>query len=74
MAAPIRGAGTDPNARREGMSRTETPQYWVASSDDLGVFEALVKARAGIAALAGSIDGGTPLDDAVEYGCRSRSA
>jgi ankyrin repeat protein len=56
--------GADPNARCEGMDHTETPLHWVASSDDVEAFEALVRAGADIEALGGSIGGGTPLDNA----------
>ncbi len=66
--AALIGAGADPNARCEGMTHTETPLHWVASSDDIGAFEVLVKAGADIEALGGSIGGGTPLDNAVGYG------
>jgi ankyrin repeat protein len=58
-------AGADPNARREGGRCPETPLHWVASSDDVDVFESLVKAGADIEAPGGSIGGGTPLDNAV---------
>jgi uncharacterized protein len=61
-------AGADPNARREGVRYPETPLHWVASSDDLEVFEVLIKAGADIEAPGGSIGGGTPLDNAVGYG------
>jgi ankyrin repeat protein len=46
----------------------ETPLHWVASSDDVAVFDVLIKAGADIEALGGSIGGGTPLDNAVGYG------
>src|SRR5258708_23281100 len=68
VIAALIDAGADPNARCEGMCHTETPLHWVASSDDVGAFEVLVKAGAEIEALGGSIGGGTPLDNAVGYG------
>lgn len=60
-------AGAEPNARCEGMTHTETPLHWVASSDDVEAFEVLITAGADIEALGGSIGGGTPLDNAVGY-------
>src|SRR5438552_2358013 len=60
-------AGADPNARTEGDDQTETPLHWAASSDDLEVADALIDAGADIEAPDGSI--GTPLDNAIGYGC-----
>jgi uncharacterized protein len=60
-------AGADPNARTLGDDRTETPLHWAASSDDVDVAEALIDSGADIEAPDGSI--GTPLDNAVGYGC-----
>src|ERR1700681_593239 len=68
LIAALIAAGADPNGRCEGMSHTETPLHWVASSDDVEAFEVLVKAGADIEALGGSIGGGTALDNAVGYG------
>ncbi|MDL9977944.1 ankyrin repeat domain-containing protein [Microbacterium sp. ASV49] len=45
----------------------ETPLHWTASSDDADVARVLIDAGADIEAPAGSI--GTPLDNAVGYGC-----
>jgi ankyrin repeat protein len=59
-------AGADPNARTEGHA-PETPLHWAASSDDLDVAEALMDAGADLEAAGGSI--GTPLDNAIGYGC-----
>ena len=59
--------GADPNGAAEG--RQETPLHWAASSDDLDVAEILVDGGADIEATGGSIAGGTPLDNAVGYGC-----
>lgn len=62
-------AGADPNAPVEGSWHSETPLHWAASSDDVEVAEALIDGRANIEADGASIAGGTPLDDAVGYGC-----
>ncbi|MHB1583866.1 MAG: ankyrin repeat domain-containing protein [Acidimicrobiales bacterium] len=62
-------AGADPDAPVSGSSHAETPLHWAASSDDLEVAAALVDCGADIEATGGSIGGGTPLDDAVGYGC-----
>jgi uncharacterized protein len=60
------GAGADPNADTGGDS-PETPLHWAASSDDADVADALISGGAGIETPGGSI--GTPLDNAVGYGC-----
>jgi ankyrin repeat protein len=60
-------AGADPSARTTGGTAPETPLHWAASSDDADVAEALVSGGADIEAPGGSI--GTPLDNAVGYGC-----
>jgi ankyrin repeat protein len=60
-------AGADVNARTTGRADTETPLHWAASSDDAEVAEALIAAGADLEAAGGSI--GTPLDNAVGYGC-----
>ncbi len=66
-------AGADPNARTtsRGSSRpgpgSETPLHYAASSDDVDVAEALIDGGADVEAPGGSI--GTPLDNAVGYGC-----
>jgi uncharacterized protein len=59
-------AGADPNAAADG-SQPETPLHWAASSDDADVAEALISGGAGLEIPGGSI--GTPLDNAVGYGC-----
>jgi ankyrin repeat protein len=43
--------------------------HWAASSDDVDVASALISRGANIEATGASIAGGTPLDDAVGYGC-----
>jgi uncharacterized protein len=60
-------AGADPNARTVGGPAPETPLHWAASSDDADVAGALIDGGADIEAAGGSI--GTPLDNAVGYGC-----
>lgn len=62
-------AGADPNAPATGGTFSETPLHWAASSDDVDVAAALIDGGAGIEVLGGSIAGGTPLDNAVGYGC-----
>jgi ankyrin repeat protein len=59
-------AGADPNADTGG-DRPETPLHWAASSDDADVADALINGGADLATPGGSI--GTPLDNAVGYGC-----
>ena len=59
-------AGADPNADTGGDS-PETPLHWAASSDDADVADALISGGANIETPGGSI--GTPLDNAVGYGC-----
>lgn len=68
VVAALVDAGADPNVRCEGGRYAETPLHWVASTDDIEVFEVLIKAGADIEAPGGSIGGGTPLDNAVGYG------
>ena len=66
-------AGADPNAltTSRGAETTgpgdETPLHYAASSDDADVAEALIDGGADIEMPDGSI--GTPLDNAVGYGC-----
>jgi len=65
-------AGADPNALTSSRgSQTgpgdETPLHYAASSDDVDVAEALIEGGADIETPDGSI--GTPLDNAVGYGC-----
>jgi uncharacterized protein len=62
-------AGADPDAPVEGSWHSETPLHWAASSDDVEVAEALIAGGANIEACGASIAGGTPLDNAVGYGC-----
>ncbi|MGH3277412.1 MAG: ankyrin repeat domain-containing protein [Streptosporangiaceae bacterium] len=64
-------AGADPNAVTSGRDSPgpgdETPLHYAASSDDADVAEALIDTGADIEVADGSI--GTPLDNAVGYGC-----
>jgi uncharacterized protein len=59
-------AGADPSAATGG-PHPETPLHWAASSDDADVAEALISGGADIETPGGSI--GTPLHNAVGYGC-----
>ena len=63
------GLGADPNVAVEGSWHAETPLHWAASSDDVEVARALIDGGANIEATGASLGGGTPLDDAVGYGC-----
>jgi len=45
------------------------PLHWAASSDDLDVADALIDAGANLEATGAVIANGTPLDDAVAFGC-----
>lgn len=66
-------AGADVDARTAGPGGNtdepgaETPLHYAASSDDVDVAEVLIDAGADIEAANGSI--GTPLDNAIGYGC-----
>ena len=60
-------AGADPNYRGDPEPGSETPLHWAASSDDADVAAALIDGCADIEVPDGSI--GTPLDNAVGYGC-----
>jgi uncharacterized protein len=63
-------AGTDPDGGVDPATRQpgdETPLHWAASSDDVDVAAALIDGGADIDVPDGSI--GTPLENAVGYGC-----
>ena len=64
--AILAAAGADPNDDTGG-DQPETPLHWAASSDDVDVAIALIEAGARLDTPGGSI--GTPLDNAVGYGC-----
>jgi hypothetical protein len=66
VARMLLDAGADVDPRGED-GRGETPLHWTASSDDVDVAVVLVDAGADIEAADGSI--GTPLDNAIGYGC-----
>jgi uncharacterized protein len=59
-------AGADPNASTGG-DRPETPLHWAASTDDADVAATLISCGADLEMPGGSI--GTPLDNAIGYGC-----
>ncbi|MDA8302034.1 MAG: ankyrin repeat domain-containing protein [Actinomycetota bacterium] len=69
VVAALLEAGADPNAAVEGSWHAETPLHWAASSDDVEVARVLIDGGADIEAPGASIAGGSPLDDAVGYGC-----
>jgi len=60
-------AGAEVDARFSG-PHTETPLHWAASSDDVGVLDALLNAGADIEAPGAVIGGGSPLADATAFG------
>ncbi|HEY1603633.1 MAG TPA: ankyrin repeat domain-containing protein [Pirellulales bacterium] len=60
-------AGADPNVRDPDQPGSETPLHWAASSDDVDVAAALIDGGADVEVPDGSI--GTPLDNAIGYGC-----
>ena len=66
IVGSLLAAGADPNAR-DPEPHSETPLHWAASSDDADVARALVDGGADVNLPDGSI--GTPLDNAVGYGC-----
>lgn len=61
-------AGADLNAPFLG-KHAETPLHWAASSDDLEALDALLDLGAEIESPGSIIDGGSPLSDAVAFGC-----
>ncbi|HEY1279602.1 MAG TPA: ankyrin repeat domain-containing protein [Acidimicrobiales bacterium] len=66
IALVLLAAGADPNAREPG-EKSETPLHWAASSDDADVARVLIDGGADVNLSGGSI--GTPLDNAIGYGC-----
>ncbi|HLG69287.1 MAG TPA: ankyrin repeat domain-containing protein [Chloroflexota bacterium] len=69
MVRLLIAAGADPNGGAEGWGKQETPLHWAASSDDVDVAEALIDGGADVEAPGGSIADGSPLDNAIGYGC-----
>lgn len=59
-------AGADPNDDCGG-DQPETPLHWAASTDDVDVAVGLIDSGADLDTPGGSI--GTPLDNAIGYGC-----
>ena len=59
--------GADPNVRGDDHGGGETPLHWAASNDDVDVARSLLDGGADPEAPNGSI--GTPLDNAIGYGC-----
>src|SRR4051794_37761765 len=59
--------GADPNVRSDDDERGESPLHWAASNDDADVARALLDGGADVELPGGSI--GTPLDNAIGYGC-----
>ena len=66
IARLLIASGGDPNYR-DSEPRSETPLHWAASSDDVDVAATLIDGGADLEAPDGSI--GTPLDNAIGYGC-----
>jgi ankyrin repeat protein len=60
-------AGADVNDRGTDGDKGEAPLHWAASSDDVDVAAVLIDGGADIEMPNGSI--GTPLDNAIGYGC-----
>src|SRR2546423_7789693 len=68
IARMLLDAGADPDVVTPGPGFKETPLHWAASSDDVDGAEVLIDGGADIEAPGGSI-AGTPLANAVGYGC-----
>jgi uncharacterized protein len=60
--------GADVNAEFRGR-HSERPLHWAASSDEVDALETLLDHNADIEAPGAVIGGGTPLADAVAFGC-----
>ena len=68
--AALVSAGADVNAvviHPDPSKPSETPLHWAASSDDVAVLDALIKAGANIEAPGAVFTGGTPMSDAVVF-------
>jgi ankyrin repeat protein len=60
-------AGADPDVGADGTRAGETPLHWAASTDDVDIADILIRAGADVNTPGGSI--GTPLENAIGYGC-----
>jgi ankyrin repeat protein len=69
IARRLIAGGADPDAGTEENAVSETPLHWAASSDDVDVADALIDGGADIEAQGASIAGGSPIQNAVGYGC-----
>ncbi len=71
MVAALVAAHADVNARMLPHPKdaicAETPLHWAASSDDVGVLDALIDAGADIEAPGAIFTGGSPISDAVVF-------
>lgn len=67
--AALASAGADVNASvsHPANGSAETPLHWAASSDDVGVLDALLDAGADIESPGAVLTGGTPMSDAVVF-------
>src|SRR5687767_5610572 len=65
--ATLVAAGADVNAAVLHSKSSETPLHWAASSDDVGVLDALLDAGADIEAPGAVFTGGAPMSDAVVF-------
>jgi ankyrin repeat protein len=69
--AALAAAGADVNARMSPHPKdpncAETPLHWAASSNDIGVIDALLDAGADIEAPGAIFTGGAPMSDAVVF-------
>ncbi len=68
VIAAAGGNASAPITFVDSTKRDETPLHWAASSNDVGVLDALLDAGAEIEAPGACIAGGTALDDAVAFG------
>jgi uncharacterized protein len=67
--AALIAAGADPDASMAGpRGSAETALHWAASSDDVGVLDALLDGGADIEAPGAIFTGGAPMSDAVIFG------